>query len=124
MTALGALRKHWCTIDAMGRFEGDPAEPTLPSAFTRMTVWLALLYVVVEGYKEIGRHDYRVDHFLSFGDRVDELRRFRNCIFHYQMDGDDPRLGQFLDREACLGWAHELSRALDEFLNRELANEA
>lgn len=111
-------------MDAIGRFDRSSSEPPPLSANTRMIVWLALLYVVVEGYKELEIQDPRVDYFLSFDVRVVELRRFRNCIFHFQRDPDDPRLGQFLDREACLGWAHELSRSLEAFLDRELANEA
>lgn len=132
MIPLVALQKHWHTMDAVGRFEADPPldgklrvgsnQPLSQSTFMRTSVWLGLLYVVVEGYRELRLQDHRVDYFLSFSDRVEELRRFRNCIFHYQSDPDDARLGAFLNREACLGWAHELSRAIDALLTRELAS--
>ncbi|HEX7030512.1 MAG TPA: hypothetical protein VF254_07945 [Gammaproteobacteria bacterium] len=132
MNRLIALRKHWLTMNAVGDFSGSnidtAASPffllqdgsNFDERFLRLSVWLGLLFVVVEGYLELKLNDARIDAFLAHKNRVGELRLFRNCIFHYQKDVQDPRLQKFLGREACMGWAHELSRAIGQLLEREL----
>ena len=58
-------------------------------------VWYATVYVVIEGWRNAGISDSEVDELLG-DDRVDDLRRFRNQIFHYQPEYDNPKLLEFL----------------------------
>ena len=62
---------------------------------TAMSLWYATVYVVIEGWREIKATDPELDVLLD-DDRVDALRRFRNQIFHYQREYDNPRLLEFL----------------------------
>ncbi len=43
------------------------------------------LYVVIEGWKDLGLNDPKIDDLIQ-SPFVDRLRRFRNATFHYQKD--------------------------------------
>src|SRR5262245_58007104 len=47
--------------------------------------WYAGLWVVVEGWRQLGLHDDEVDRLLRLKNR-DHLERYRNGIFHFQPD--------------------------------------
>jgi hypothetical protein len=49
-------------------------------------VWIALIYVVIEGYEGLNVRDERVDVLLTDAERVTTLRRFRNALFHPQTE--------------------------------------
>jgi hypothetical protein len=57
-------------ILVLGQFE---------SARLRLQVFYALMYVVMEGYRELGCHDPEVDRLLAQSDLVEAFRRFRNA---------------------------------------------
>jgi len=90
------------------------------SMFHAVSVWYALLYVVVEGYRELDLHDKAVDSVLSEGNYVEELRRFRNAIFHYQEQVISPKIMEFLEAKDSEIWIRRLNRALDRFLTNAL----
>ena len=54
------------------------------SVALRLGVFYSLLYVVVEGYKELGCNDDTVDALLAQNHYVDGPGRFRNATFHFQ----------------------------------------
>ena len=133
MRDLVALHKHWCTADAVKLTAGVPVHDGLPdwpenvlaladlhSAFLRIAVWYSLLYVVVEGYKELGRADARIDELLSNDPMVDALRRFRNAVFHYQEDPVGPKLMAFLQAEDSETWAAKLHLAFKSHFEQAL----
>lgn len=90
------------------------------SAILRLEVFYALLYVVVEGYQELGCQYEPVDQLLSESDRVAALRRFRNAVFHPQAQPLSPKLTEFLNAEDSETWTQELYRALKGFFENEL----
>ena len=61
-----------------------------------LTVFYGLIYVVVEGYRELQLKDETIDALLTNIDFVDHLRRFRNAVFHFQKVPLDERLVAFL----------------------------
>jgi hypothetical protein len=103
--------------------------------FTRateyMTMWLALLYVVVEGWRKWNFFDADVDRLLE-SPFVAELKGYRHAIFHAN-EFDDVRvmqvtampertewhgaLGNAL-RAALRDWNANLSSRLDTYLTR------
>jgi hypothetical protein len=90
------------------------------SAAWRLQVFYGLLYVVVEGYQELGCQDAKVDALLARSDLVDDLRRFRNGTFHFQKDPiTSPKVDKFFDAEGSPEWASNLFAALDAFFERE-----
>jgi hypothetical protein len=131
---LGALHKHWVTADSIDyhlrrSIRGGPPEGIsqesaelgqMMSAFAALGVWYSLLYVVIEGYRELGHHDERIDELLANDEYVTALRLFRNATFHYQADPLSPKLLRFLEAKDSEKWIKELNRALKGFFEREL----
>jgi hypothetical protein len=135
---LAALHKHWLTADSVdhhlrrsmelpeeipsGMSEEWAQLAALMSGASVMSVWYSLLFVVVEGYLELGCHDAQVDALLTNEENVNSLRRFRNATFHYQEDPLSPKLDDFLATKDSSQWIHNLNRALKAFFERELIN--
>jgi hypothetical protein len=78
------------------------------------------MYVVVEGYGELGYHDAGVDGLLAQSDYLDSLRRFRNAVFHFQGEPISPKLTAFLDSVGSEQWTQDLYRALKAFFEAQL----
>jgi len=132
---LAALHKHWGTADSInhhfrpsvnaGSEEAGLPEPMtqfaqLASAMAALTVWYALLYVVVEGYRELGCHDEEIDRLLGEGEHADALRCFRNATFHFQLEPLQPKLTTFLVAADSEKWIHSLNGAFRRFFEERL----
>ena len=131
---LVALHKHWVAADSINHHLRRSMKDSLPagapkeiaelgqmmSAFAALGVWYSLLYVVVEGYRELGYHDADVDTLLANDEYVTALRLFRNATFHYQTDPLSPKLLGFLEAKDSETWIKELNHALKSFFEREL----
>jgi len=131
-----ALHSHWTTADAVNhhlkrsRRLPDDADPEMLEAIEQLgkmmsllsviTVWYSLLFVVVEGYQELGLHDPVLDALLSRKVYVDALRRFRNSTFHYQQNPLSSKHREFIETEESEIWIRDLNRAFDRFFDREL----
>ena len=91
----------------------DPVEKRLwlIRPFMWLALWLSLLYVVAEGYQELGLSDPAIDKMLA-SPHLDLLRRFRNGAFHYQRDYFDPRFTDVFSSDAVRDWSVQLH---DEF---------
>ena len=50
-----------------------------------MSLWYGGLYVVIEGWKELGLSDPHVDDLLR-SSNVELLKRYRHGTFHFQRD--------------------------------------
>lgn len=134
MIKVAALHKHWCVADSVKQFVSAPVpvdssvglpEEFLPAAqmfssFMRLSVWYSLLYVVIEGYRELQLDDPTVNHFLAQEAHVDSLRRFHNAMFHYQTDPFSDKLMAFLEVHDATEWARGLNSAFKEFFERVL----
>jgi len=94
----------------------DPFEKKLwlIRPFMWLALWLSLLYVVAEGYQELGLRDPLIDKMLT-SPHVDLLRRFRNGAFHFQRDYFDPRFTDVLSSEAVADWAVRLHNEFKRF---------
>ncbi len=78
--------------------EQSPAEVDFATSMDdsiALSLWYATVYVVIQGWRNAGISDSEIDELLG-DDRVDDLSRFRNQIFHYQREYDSPRLLGFL----------------------------
>jgi hypothetical protein len=85
----------------------------LQSTFAYTALWLSLLYVVVEGWEDLGLHDPVVDPLIASPHR-DLLRRFRNGAFHFQQDYFDQRFTDFLD-DASSAWAKQVHKGIGDW---------
>ena len=75
--------------------------------FFHLSYWLATLYVVVDGWRELGLASKPVDALLD-PTRLELLRRYRNGVYHFQADYFDSRFANFLDSEDTVEWASAL----------------
>lgn len=53
--------------------------------FMYFCYWLAAMYVVIEGYREIGLKDPAIDALLN-PDKIAILKRYRHGVYHFQPD--------------------------------------
>ncbi|EPF7653732.1 hypothetical protein ACXLRA_004229 [Vibrio vulnificus] len=129
---LVSLHKHWLAADAIQQvvaihiddsheLAGDLLRfAKYHSMFQRLSVWYALIYVVVEGYKELQYVDTKIDRLLSRDDLVNNLRLFRNATFHYQKAPVSEKVLKFLTLEEGQAWVHELHVSFEEFFIAQL----
>ena len=132
---LAALHKYFLNADFlrdvfMRRIKRvqSPAERSFVESLDdgiAMSLWYATLYVVIEGWRKIKIADPDLDVLLD-DDRVDDLRRFRNQMFHYQREYDNPKLLEFLgtddgDAQSATEWIRRthfsLERAIKQAMN-------
>jgi hypothetical protein len=129
-----ALHKHWCIADAVRVVIGASImkpeqeaeaikrygqEFTLlgenASMVARLSVWYALLYVVIEGYRDLKQEFEPLDALLKQEEYVNLLRLFRNATFHYQEDPLSEKIIGFLDKKDSEHWIRELNKQFKEF---------
>lgn len=139
MIKLVALHKHWCIADAVRVVIGAPimkpeqeAEAIKrygqefallgehASMVARISVWYALLYVVVEGYRDLKQEFEPLDALLQQEEYVNLLRLFRNATFHYQEDPLSEKIIGFLDKKDSEHWIHELNKQFQAFFLKVL----
>lgn len=129
-----SLHKHWCQADAVKQFiyadikEGKATG--LPewledlgnksSQMSRLCIWYALLYVIIEGFKELKLSYPEVDECLNNEEYVNYLRRFRNAVFHYQKDPFSEKIMQFLEAKESEIWIRKLNEAFEKYFLENL----
>jgi len=86
--------------------------------FAVASQWLASMWVVIEGWRELRLEDKIIDHLLNNQpDYCNLLRRYRNGVFHYQPKFIDERCSTFLDKgERPLLWVFALYLEFQRFL--------
>jgi hypothetical protein len=131
---LAALHKHFCIADAVRVVVDAPilkpdeeAEAIKKfgqefavlgqhaSMLYRMSVWYSLLYVVVEGYRDLKVPFAPLDAVLAKDDYINLLRLFRNATFHYQEDPLSEKLIGFLGKPDSEVWIRDLNKQLQAF---------
>jgi hypothetical protein len=94
-------------------------------AFMYVSYWYAGLYVVSEGWQESKLSDPEIDALLK-SPHLEVLRRFRNGVYHYQVDYFDKHLlDAFILGKDFDEWVESLARAFakyfDEWLKTTIA---
>ena len=80
-----------------------------------MSYWYGGLYVVIEGWKQLGLSDSKIDLLLK-SKNVGLLKRYRNGVFHFQRNYDDKRFLNFITQgENCVEWIRQLNREFGRF---------
>lgn len=83
--------------------------PEMISIFMYMSMWYGMLYVVVEGWRELGLSDPVIDELLA-SPNVDFLRKYRNSAFHYQPEYLNAKQSEFLKSEfKPVEWVRKLN---------------
>lgn len=125
LQARARLLREECDIAVAQYLESQPPTPPRlsPSAFrlwTFLSLWLAYLWVVIEGYRDAYKTghplaDPEVDRLLA-SPFSDQLRVFRNKIFHPNTYDHQAVKTILEDHAAVRAWAEELSDAFDRYL--------
>jgi hypothetical protein len=75
-----------------------------------MSYWYGGLFVVIEGWQELGLTDDQVDALLE-SPNVALLKRYRNGVFHFQRKYFDERFLELIrDGEDVVTWVRELNQ--------------
>ena len=85
-----------------------------------LTVWLALLYVVIEGWRKWKFFDPTLDPLLE-SPIVDELKKYRHAIFHAN-EFDHRHVLDFESNEAQRTWTGDVGNALRQAIRDWNAN--
>jgi hypothetical protein len=74
------------------------------------------IYLVIEGWRDLGLKDEKIDDLLQ-SPFVDRLRRFRNATFHYQKELLSWKHLEFFgtEEERTEEWLNQLYRGLERF---------
>lgn len=104
------LEKEHKAIPGLAFFIHDPG--------IFMSYWDAGLYVVIEGWRELGLADPAIDRLLS-SPNVGLLKRYRNGVFHYQANYFDDRFRGFIESKDSVPWVRELNLAFGDYFLRE-----
>lgn len=80
-----------------------------------MSYWYGGLYVVIEGWKQLGLSDPKINLLLK-SKNVGLLKQYRNGVFHFQRNYDDKRFLNFITQgENCVEWIRQLNREFGKF---------
>lgn len=108
------MRAHYYELmerDGAARVDDD----AWPEQFLHMCLWYGCLFVVVEGWSELGLSDPEIESLLA-SPNVALLKRFRNGVFHYQRDYWDERFVGFIgEGVASVDWVRALNRAFGRY---------
>jgi hypothetical protein len=85
----------------------------------KMTLWYGSLYVVIEGWREIGMSDPEVDRLLS-SPNTKLLKGVRNSAFQFQKHWMDDRLAKFVVPKDSVAWVRALTEAMRRVLLAEM----
>jgi hypothetical protein len=81
--------------------------------------WLGSLYVVVEGWKELGFSDPSIDDLLRDETHVELLRLYRNGCFHYQASYFEKRFVGLWGSDGGLSKARRLQSAFRKWFGQQ-----
>lgn len=76
-----------------------------------MSYWYGGLFVVCEGWQELGLADQTIDALLAHSN-LGLLKRYRNGAFHFQKDYFDSRFTEFTVEQGAVPWICELHESL------------
>jgi hypothetical protein len=79
-----------------------------------LSYWYSALYVVVEGWQELGCEDPEVDALLASAN-VQHLRRYRNGVCHFQRTYLDNRFLELMTSPDSVQWVQSLTYAFGSF---------
>lgn len=120
------IDSRWITADFawidLNRFvhrgAANPAEDYLVERISRLTLWGATLYVVVEAWEKWEFSHPVIDEMIA-DPKTQMLRQFRNKVFHAERGVIHPLVQAFVLEPGSYAWAYDLHRAFGIFLNRQ-----
>ncbi|MDJ0357676.1 hypothetical protein [Paenarthrobacter sp. PH39-S1] len=94
-----------------------PGDSDWSDQWIYLSLWYSTLFVVAEGWQELGLVDDEIGQFLDHEENLSSLRKFRNGVFHFQPKYHDDRLVDFISLGAQSAvWVRGLHSALGRSL--------
>jgi methionine synthase II (cobalamin-independent) len=84
-----------------------------------MCLWYALLYATCEGL-ESGKVDIAHEVVDRYAEVRDELRRFRNAVFHVQANLEPDKLMDVFESESMVPLVRSLHEQIGKYVLREI----
>lgn len=84
-----------------------------------MSLWYGMLYVVIEGWKELELTDdeNQITDLIK-SNNVNLLKRYRNATFHYQKEYNNIKFEEFFREKTTVNWVRQINKELGRwFLN-------
>jgi hypothetical protein len=78
------------------------------SKLINLTIAYGLLYVVIEGYKELNLSDGKINLLLQNREYLNNLKRLRNAVFHFQNKPMPKKLMDFIEMNDSEKWILKL----------------
>ena len=103
--------------EAYFRLNGLKEDGLFHEFHTYVSFWLSALFVVSEGYIELGLSDHVLDPLIER--HIESLRLYRNATFHFQRK-PDKHVQFYRDPANRLNWAEELHASLEDFFLRHV----
>ncbi len=116
------LRQRWLEASPDGHNAVGPEAASKFESGYGIPIWiyvtlhLACLYTVVEGWRRLGLSDPVLDSILKDDANVDQLRALRDGVFHFGAI-DNPAIMSVLSNKALLGWAGKVHAAVQSHLD-------
>jgi len=99
------MRTHFDEIIS----NGYPTAGAEIEATLYMSYWYGGLYVVIEGWQQLGLSDRSIDELLC-SSNVKLLKRYRHGVFHFQKNYFDERFVEFMrDGKDAVSWVRNLN---------------
>ena len=83
--------------------------------------WYGAIFVVREGYEELGLSDARVDALLASTENLNALKRCRHGAFHFQKHYFDERFLEATQEPDFVRWVDDLTDAFRQCIEKEMA---
>jgi len=95
-------------------YDPETQEAAAQEFFAYIHLWLSLLYVVADGFKELKLSDAAASPIIDA--HLDELRVFRNQVFHFQKKTYKREQFHGVDQ---FNWAEKLHTAFQKFFTSQ-----
>jgi len=83
-----------------------------------LSVWFALLYVTIEGWRALRLRDDRVRDLLRKQDYVRRLGEYRHAVAHFNAQYWNERFAGMVEKRETLKWAEDLTDAFQCYFAR------
>jgi hypothetical protein len=83
-----------------------------------LELWCASLFTVLEGWKKEKINYAPVTEMARDHRKIGLLKKYRNAVFHYSPDYDDPRFVAVSEEADFVEWANKLHKAISSFFFR------
>lgn len=114
MTALWMRRRFYGFVKAHPDFKGLE-DDAFPEYFAYMSLWYASLWVVIDGWSQMGIESPVVDKITS-DKRYAKLKDFRDATMHFRPGYIDKKHQGFIGEKDSVEWVNQAHNAIGQVI--------